>query len=58
MNPFLDVLAVQFDQVPFPFEPLVRFVLHIRLELTLDLLAGRFGSGYRTCQAMRLPAAS
>ena len=54
----LDVLAVQFDQVPFPFEPLVRFVLHIRLELTLDLLAGRFGSGYRTCQAMRLPAAS
>ena len=39
VNPFLDVLAVQFEQVPFPLKPLVRFVLHIRLELTLDLLA-------------------
>ena len=39
VNPFLDVLAVQFDQVSLLFEPLVRFVLHIRFELTLDLFA-------------------
>ena len=39
MDPFLDVLAVQFHQMPFLFEPLVRLVLHVRLELPLDLLA-------------------
>ena len=42
VNPFLDVLAVQFHQMPFPFEPLVRLVLHVRLELPLDLLARAF----------------
>ncbi len=42
MDPFLDVLAVQFHQMPFLFEPLVRLVLHVRLELPLDLLARAF----------------
>ena len=42
VNPFLDVLAVQFHQMPFLFEPLVRLVLHVRLELPLDLLARAF----------------